>query len=115
MVTLHGLANVNNRTSKAAGDPAYGHLTTRTEPYEAHKRRNSEERVTKEHTVWRCSYCDGESSGLIIGRVRGHLAGQPLFAMACGISCCDAAPTEVAELFAPLLRNKQTENDNKAK
>ena len=36
-------------------------------------------------------------------------------AMACGISCCDAMPAEVAELFAPLLRKKQTKKDNKAK
>ena len=36
----------NNRASEVAGDPAYGHVTTRTESYEAPKRRNSEERGT---------------------------------------------------------------------
>ena len=61
------------------------------------------------------NYCDGEFSGPILGRVRWHLAGQPLLATACGNSCCDAAPAELAELFTPLLCNKQTEKDNEAK
>ena len=84
MVTLRGLAY--NQASEAAGDPAYGHVTTHTESHEAPKRRNSEERATKERTVWQCNYCDSEVSGLILGRVRGYLAGQPLLAMACGLS-----------------------------
>ena len=84
MATLCGLAN--NRASEKAVDSAYDHVTTRTESYKAPKRRNSEERITKEHTVWRCSYCDGEFSGLVLGWVRGHLAGQPILAMPCGIS-----------------------------
>ena len=90
MATLRGLAN--NRVSEAADDPAYGHVTTHTESYEAPKRRNSEERVTKERAIWGCNYCDGELSGLILGRVRGNLAGLLLLAMACDISCCDAVP-----------------------
>ena len=60
--------------------------------------------------IWRWSYCDGEFSGLVLARVRGHLAGQLLLATARGISCCDTVPAEVAELFATLLlRNNQTE------
>ena len=111
--TLRCLAN--NWAFKVADDLAYGRVTTRTASHEAPKRRNSGGRVTKEHTVRRCNYCGGEFSGLILGRVCRHLAGQPLLAMACGISCCDAVPAEVAELFALPLRNKQTEKDNKAK
>ena len=76
MVTLRGLAN--NRVFVAADDPAYDHVTRHTESYEAPERRNSEERVTKERTAWRYKYCDGEFPGLILGRVREHLAGQPL-------------------------------------
>ena len=113
MAELRGLAN--NRTSEAAGDPAYGHVATRTESCEAPKRRNIDKLVTKERTIWRYNYCDGELNGLALARVRGHLAGQPILAAACGISCCVAMPTELAELFATLLRNKQTGNDNKAK
>ena len=107
MAELRGLAN--NRASEAAGDPAHGHVTTRTESYEAHKRRNSDKLVTKERTVWRCKYCEGEFFGLALARVRGHLAGQPLLAAACGILYCVVVPAEVAELFAPLLRNTQAE------
>ena len=60
MATLRGLANVNNpRVSEAADDPAYGHVMTHTraESYEAPKRRNSEERVTKERTVQMAGRC----------------------------------------------------------
>ena len=66
-------------------------------------------------TIWWCDYCGGEFSGLTIARVRGHLAGQSLLTTACGISCCDAVPAKLAELFATLLRNKQAEKDNKSK
>ena len=45
VATLRSLAG--NRASEAVGDLAYGHVTTRTESYEALKRRNSGERVTK--------------------------------------------------------------------
>ena len=72
--------------------------------------------MAKERRVysWRRSYCDGGFSGLVLARVRGHLVGQPILAIACSISYCDAVPAEVAELFAPLLRNNQTEKYNKA-
>ena len=46
MAELRSLAN--NRASEAADDPAYGHVTTRTESYGAPNRRNS---VTKERTI----------------------------------------------------------------
>ena len=39
----------SSRTSEAADDTACGHVTTRTESYEAPKRRNIDELVTKEH------------------------------------------------------------------
>ena len=82
MTTLRSLAN--NRASKAAGGLAYGHVTTHIESYEAPERRNSEERVSKQSTIWQCSYYDGELTGLILTRVRWHPAGQPLLATACG-------------------------------
>ena len=107
MAELRGLAN--NRASEAADDPVYGHVATRTESYEAPKRCNNNKLVTKERTIERCNYCDSEFPGLILARVRGHLAGQPLLAAACGISCCAAVPAEVAELFATLLRNSRWE------
>ena len=44
MATLRGLAN--NRVPEAAHDPAYGHVTTQTESYEAPKRRGSGETIT---------------------------------------------------------------------
>ena len=84
----------NNRASEAAAtdDPAYGHVTTRTESYEAPRRHNSDKLVTKERTIWRCNYYDGEFFGLVLARARGHLTGQPLLTMAGGISCCDTVP-----------------------
>ena len=100
-----------------ADDPACSHVMTRTESYEVPKWRNSDKLVTMERTIWRCSYCGGEFSGLVLARVCGYLAGQPILATVCGISCCDAVPADVqvAELSATLLRNKHTEKDNKAK
>ena len=115
MAELRGLANNRVRASEAAGDPAFGHVATRTESYEAPKRRNSDKLVAKERTIWRCSYCDGEFPGLVFARVGGHLAGQPLLAAVCGISCCVAVPAKVAELFVTLLRSNQTGKNNKAR
>ena len=99
MAELCGLANNRASAAGAADGPAYGHVTMRTESYEAPKRRKSDKLVTKERTIWMCNYCNSEFSGLVLVRVRGHLAGQPLLAMACGISCCVAVLAEVAEFF----------------
>ena len=40
-----------NRASEVADDLAYGHVTRRTELYDAPKRRNNEDRITKERAV----------------------------------------------------------------
>ena len=83
MVTLRGKAP--NGSSIASSDPCYEYIATRTEQYEAPERKGSDTMVTKTRTLWECSFCNEEFTGVILGRMRGHFSGNKLLATAAGI------------------------------
>ena len=91
-------------------------MTTRTESYEAPKRRKSDTLVTKERMIWRCDYDDSElelwhrpRSGARVPRGSAAFGGGVRHLM------LRRGARRSGGVIAALLRNKQAKKDNTAK